>query len=56
MEAGAVSGRDGDAPPARGAGSRRLLPGRRTLRLRLTLWYVAVLAAIWFQFGSDLWA
>ena len=23
---------------------RRLLPGRRTLRLRLTLWYVAVLA------------
>ena len=31
-------------PPARSAGLRRLLPGRRTMRLRLTLWYVAVLA------------
>ena len=31
-------------PPARSSGLRRLLPGRRTMRLRLTLWYVAVLA------------
>lgn len=31
-------------PPARSAGLRRRLPGRRTLRLRLTFWYVAVLA------------
>ncbi len=31
-------------PPARSSGLRRLLPGRRTMRLRLTLWYVVVLA------------
>jgi len=31
-------------PPARSPRIRRLLPGRRTMRLRLTLWYVAVLA------------
>ena len=31
-------------PPAQSSGLRRVLPGRRTMRLRLTLWYVAVLA------------
>ena len=35
---------DAPEPPANGSGLQRLLPGRRTLRLRLTLWYVAVLA------------
>jgi hypothetical protein len=24
--------------------------------LIVVLWYVAVIAAIWFKFGSDLWA
>ncbi len=46
-------------PPAQGRGLRRLLPGRRTLRLRLTLWYVAVFAlstgviAVLFYMGLE---
>ncbi|MRJ78243.1 Vitamin K epoxide reductase [Aeromicrobium sp. SMF47] len=42
---------------------REFLPGNPVSRfvndwtlLITILWYVAVLAAIWFQFGSDLWA
>jgi uncharacterized membrane protein len=42
---------------------RELLPGNPVARfvgdwtlLITVLWYVAVIAAIWFQFGSDLWA
>jgi len=42
--AGAGSQPKSAQPPARSSGLRRLLPGRRTMRLRLTLWYVAVLA------------
>ena len=44
MTSGAAPRADAPGPPAHGGGLRRLLPGRRTLRLRLTLWYVAVLA------------
>ena len=44
MTAGAAPRADVPRTPAGGRGLRRLLPGRRTLRLRLTLWYVAVLA------------
>ena len=35
---------EGHAAAGASSGLRRLLPGRRTMRLRLTLWYVAVLA------------
>ena len=44
MQADAESQPKPAQPPARSSRLRRLLPGRRTLRLRLTLWYVAVLA------------
>ena len=44
MTLGAAPRAEAPGPPTRSRGLRRLLPGRRTLRLRLTLWYVAVLA------------
>jgi heavy metal sensor kinase len=44
VTAGPAPRADAPAPPAGTRGLRQLLPGRRTLRLRLTLWYVAVLA------------
>jgi heavy metal sensor kinase len=44
VEAGTGSQPKTAQPLSRRPGRRRLLPGRRTMRLRLTLWYVAVLA------------
>ena len=44
MELGTDSRREPAASPVRTSRRLRMLPGRRTLRLRLTLWYVAVLA------------
>ena len=59
METGVDSQRATTPSPAGDPRPRRLLPGRRTLRLRLTLWYVAVLAlstgviAVLFYLGLE---
>jgi heavy metal sensor kinase len=59
MDGPAGSRTTSPVPPPGSHRSRRLLPGGRTLRLRLTLWYVAVLAlstgviAVLFYLGLE---